>query len=340
MKILVIQTAFPGDAILTLPMIQKLYEENDNSTIDVLAIPATRIIFEHSRYVNDVIIYDKKGKDESIISFLGFIKRIRKQKYEMVVSPHRSSRSSLIAYFSGAEQTVSFDKSSLPFLYKTLCHYENRDHEVKRNLSLINYDVSGDKWKILPEIFITEEIEKKVSTFIAGWEKDKIVAIAPGSVWATKRYPVEFFAEIIKMLAADELKIVIIGGKEDEKTGQELVSINPSQVKNLAGQFNIIESIALLRKSCLLISNDSAPAHMGMAADIPVLAIFCSTIPEFGFYPYNTAGKSISLDGLYCKPCGIHGYQKCPESHFKCGYDLSPSIVMAEAGKILSGDIH
>lgn len=88
----------------------------------------------------------------------------------------------------------------------------------------------------------------------------------------------------------------------------------------------------------LLISNDSAPTHLGMCADIPVLTIFCSTVPGFGFYPYNEQSKTISFSNLDCKPCGIHGYRKCPIETFDCGYKLLPEMVIEKIKKQLTSD--
>lgn len=338
-KYLVIQTAFPGDAILTLPMIQVLKEHEPDSNIDVLAIPATELIFNHSVKINDVIVYDKRGKDKSVFSFISLIEKIRKRKYDIVISPHRSARSALIAFFSGAANTISFNKSSLAFLYKNKRDYDAGAHEVKRNLDLINFDTSGNKWKILPRLTTSEE-EGKINRVLEELNITKPVAIAPGSVWKTKRYPVEHYIQIVKTLVNEKHNVVIIGGKEDEELGEKLSGINPGAVKNFAGRLNITESTALLKNCILLVSNDSAPTHMGMAAGIPVITIYCSTIAGFGFYPYNSKSSIVSYDELECKPCGIHGYRKCPLGHFKCGYNLLPDIVIEEISKILAKDIH
>ena len=105
-----------------------------------------------------------------------------------------------------------------------------------------------------------------------------------------------------------------------------------------AGEFSFIETIELLKSSSLLICNDSAPTHLGVCADIPVLTIYCSTVPQFGFYPYNMKSDYISYDNLSCKPCGIHGYSSCPLGTFDCAKLLVPDLVIEKAEKILSND--
>ncbi len=209
-RILVIQTAFPGDAILTLPMIQKLSEKN-NTNIDVIAIPSTEQIFLASPFVNEVFVLRKKSEHKSLLRTIKFARQIKKNNYSLVVSPHRSFRSALINFFVSANDSVCFDKAAFSFLYKRTVHYEENSHEVKRNFDLINF--SGD-WRISPVIEaqrnsqILEEIKKTVAN-------KKVAAIAPASVWETKKYPKEYFSEIILQLRRKKYFIVVIGGKSD-----------------------------------------------------------------------------------------------------------------------------
>lgn len=329
-KILVIQTAFLGDAILTLPMIQKLKEKYSDSEISVLCIPSTKEIFDSSNSVDDVLVYDKKKTQKSFPNLLKLFRLIRKRKYNIIYSPHRSAKSTFITFFSGAESTFGFNIAGLSFLYKTRINYQKNNHEVARNLDLIGFDTSGDNWKILPEININPEIREKINNFSVVVENNKIVAIAPGSVWKTKIYPDKYFIDLIKLLIIDKYFIILIGGKEDEILCKGIEKLFSSQVKSFSGQLTVRESVALLRHCSFLISNDSAPTHIGMIADIPVATIYCSTVPAFGFYPYNKFSNYISYDELDCKPCGIHGYKECPLKTFDCGYKLLPDAIISK----------
>lgn len=328
MKILVIQTAFPGDAILTLPLIQEISKQYENSEIDILCIPSTKILFDASPYIKNVIVYDKRKIDKGFFAFFRLAKKLKQNKYNKIISPHRSARSSLLAFFSGAKESVSFDKSSLAFLYNKKIKYHTDWHEVRRNLSLLGEDYS-ESWKILPEILITKEIKKHVEGLFSHVDFNKLIVIAPGSVWETKKYPIEYFQKICDELVKNSYEIIVIGGKEDSRLAEILVKNNP-KIINSCGQLNFLHSIYLIKLSRLLICNDSAPTHLGMATDSSVLTIYCSTIPKFGFYPYNAKSKHISFDKLDCKPCGIHGHIKCPKEHFKCGFELKPSQVLEE----------
>lgn len=337
-KLLVIQTAFPGDAILTLPFIQELKKESPDYLIDILCIPSTAEIFAASPYINSIIQFDKKDKQKSIFAFIKFIKELKSKNYEVVYSPHRSLRSALIAMNLSAKETYGFDNSSLKFAFKNSVKYEPSVHEVKRNLEFIGDYYKEDKWRIFPEVRVTAESKQKVQKFLSENEIDKFIVIAPGTVWETKKYPVENYKLVMEHFAAVKYQIVLIGGAEDKKLCETLKSTERANVFITAGDFSFIETIELLKSSSLLICNDSAPTHLGVCADIPVLTIYCSTIPQFGFYPYNIKSDYISYDNLSCKPCGIHGYSICPLGTFDCAKLLVPDLVIEKAEKILSNE--
>jgi len=328
-KILVIQTAFLGDSVLTLPMIQKLKEDIPNSEISVLCIPSSSELFKYSPIVDDVIVYDKHGSQKSFWSFIKVIKLLRNKNFDRIYSPHRSLRSSLMVFSSGARITVGFDNAGWSFLYKKRMKYFSDKHEVARNLDLIGYDTRKYDWKIVPKINIQKKVEQKIQKICEEIGMKKLIAIAPGSVWNTKVYPKEYFIDLIENFIAQNYFVVLIGGTEDKLLCDEIRGKFSSNVRFFAGILSVIESIALIKKCSLLISNDSAPTHLGMISDIPVLTIYCSTVPSFGFYPYNSKSKFISFDDLKCKPCGIHGYNECPIKTFECGYKLLPQNVIS-----------
>jgi heptosyltransferase-2 len=336
-KILVIQTAFIGDAILTMPMIEKLKEKFPSNEIDVLCIPSTREIFAASPFVSEVLVIDKKNAHKSILKLYKFAEEISKRNYTKIYSPHRSFRTSFIVMQSGVRDTYGFSNSSLFHVYKNVVEYKMNIHEVQRNLNLIGYEYSSENWKIIPKVKVDESSSKKVAQFISEKNiKDKLIAIAPGSIWKTKKYPEENFKEIIREFVAQSYKVLIIGGESDKELCERLSIGCKGKVFSTAGYFSIIESIELLKRVKLLLTNDSSPTHLGMCADIPVLTIYCSTIPEFGFYPYNNKSSYISFNDLSCKPCGIHGYEKCPISTFDCGYKLDPKIIISKMEELIS----
>lgn len=334
-KILVIQTAFLGDAILTLPMIQKLKELFPLSEIDVVSIPSTSEVFKHSPFVNNVFSYDKKGSQKSFLSLIKFAKQIKANNYDRIYSPHRSLRSSLIVMIINAPLSFGFDNSSFAYVYKKLIKYDKNAHEVERNLQLIGLDTEINDWKISPLMIVPGSVEEKIKS-VLNVTASPFIAIAPGSVWNTKKYPEEYYLQLSLMLAEKNFFILFLGSKSDFSLCERLHMNIKNCSLNLAGSFSVTESVEALKYCSLLISNDSAPSHMGMIAGIPVLTLYCSTVPEFGFYPYNNQSSYLSVDGLDCKPCGIHGRTACPVKSFDCGYRLKPESVFFESLRLIA----
>jgi heptosyltransferase-2 len=94
-------------------------------------------------------------------------------------------------------------------------------------------------------------------------------------------------------------------------------------VTNLAGKLSLLASAALMQKAIMNYVNDSAPMHLASALNAPTCAIYCSTVPAFGFGPLAEKSYVVEINyPLHCRPCGLHGYRACPERHFKCAYDI------------------
>lgn len=335
-KILYIQTAFPGDAILSLPAVKKLKELNPDSLIDVLCIPSTQEIFSASPYVDDVLVIDKKGKHKSLFSLINFARELRNRKYDVIYSSHRSFRTSILVLLSEVDETYGFSNSAIKYVYKNVVSYNLNKHEVQRNFDLIGFKYDENSWRVQPRLSFSDDVNIKVKNFLNDLDKNKIIAIAPGSIWATKRYPKEKWKEIVHYFSNRNFNVILIGGKEDEELCESILQNSNGNVFNAAGKFSIVESIKLLSYCNLLISNDSAPTHFGMCAGIKVLTIYCSTIPEFGFFPYMFGSRFLSLNDLICKPCGIHGYQECPLTHFNCANKLQIDEVINVAEEMLN----
>lgn len=338
-RILFIQTAFIGDAILSLPAIEKLKELNPDNIVDVLCIPQSKEIFEASPFVDNVIVLEKRGKHKSLIATYKFAGKLRENNYSKVYSSHRSFRTALIIIQLQVKETFGFDNSSLFHVYKNLIEYKSDKHEVQRNLDLIGFNYDDKSWKIAPKIKYEKNIEDKIEAYLKEIKfDDGFISIAPGSVWKTKIYPAEYFEEIIKYLLSKDHKVILIGGDADKSLCESIKNKFEKNVINSAGAFSIIESAALLTKSKLLITNDSAPTHLGMVAGVKVLTVYCSTIPEFGFYPYIDNSFFISKNDIKCKPCGIHGYTECPKNNFECGLKLTPDIMIEKIEEMLIGE--
>ncbi len=324
-KILIIQTAFLGDVILCTPLIKATKKLFPQSFISFLLIPETKNILENNPHLNEIIVYDKKGKEKGVKNFFRMVEKIKRRKFDLAIIPHRYLRSALLAYLAKIPQRIGFDKSIGSFLFTKKVTYQKNSHEIDRNLSLLN-DFSHALRDRTPELFPGSEDFSYASQLLRDSgvkENEKIVGIAPGSVWATKRWLPERFAEVSDLLIKEAgVKVIFLGSKEDEKLCSEIVNLMKEKPVILAGKTNILQSAAIISKCKVILSNDSAPVHITSAMNKPVVVIFGSTIPQFGFAPYGE-GNTVIEKKMECRPCGIHGKNRCPKKHFRCMTEIT-----------------
>lgn len=328
-KILLVQTAFIGDVVLTTPLIKAVKKKFSNSKLSVLVIPQTAELLMNNPYVDEVIVYDKRGQEKSLHAFFQLVNKIKQEKFDLALVPHRSYRSSFLVFLSKIPERIGFDKNQANFFLTKKVTYQNNLHEIDRNLSLIQANGLKLEEK-LPELFPDKNNFTTVENFLTENEvklADPLIAIAPGSTWATKRWLLEGFAKVADWLIQKEkAKVVLIGSKEDEKLANDIGNLMQTKPVVACGKLSLLESAVLLSKCKLLLANDTAPVHMAVAMKTPVVEIYGSTVPAFGFYPYGD-GHLIIEKNLPCRPCGIHGHQKCPLGHFRCMKEISAEEV-------------
>ena len=335
MKFLVIQTAFPGDVILATSVVEKLHQFYPASKIYFLLRKGNEGIFASHPFLNKVFVWDKKKS--KAVEILRILSEVRKEKYDYIINLHRFASSGFITAFSGAKHKTGFDKNPFSFLFTKSCAHSIGEgtHEVERNNQLI----AGftDEKLAKPKLYPSAKDFQKVSEFKQG----KYICIAPASVWFTKQWPIHKWVELINLLPK-EMRVCLLGASSDFSLCEEikLLIVNSQlSIVNIAGKLSFLESAALMKDATMNYVNDSAPLHLASAVNAPVTAVFCSTIPAFGFGPLSDKSFIAEInEPLYCRPCSLHGKKSCPEKHFKCAESIKPSDVFSclPAGKALS----
>ena len=325
MNILIIHTAFIGDIVLSTALVSKVKEKYPDSDIYYLTIPLGKEILKNNPKIKEVIIYDKRGKDKGFGAFISFVRKIRKLKIDICLTPHRYLRSSVLSLLSGAKIRVGYDIANLSFVFNKKIKYDKTKHEVEKLLSFVD----DDNKRFELEMYPSEKDKLKIDTLVKNLsENKKIILIAPGSKWFTKKWPEEYFKILIQNLAKrDDLLIIITGGKEEKEIELDL----DSKVLDLRGEISLLELAELTKRASLVVSNDSAPIHITSAfPNTRIIGIFGPTVKEFGFFPWSKNSKVFEIDGLYCRPCAIHGGNSCPEKHFRCMKEITPDLIENE----------
>jgi heptosyltransferase-2 len=316
-KILVIQPAFLGDVVLATAVIEKLAKFFPTSHIDFLLRKGNESLLGNNPHLRKVLVWDKTQLKTR--NLLHMISEVRKEKYDLVVNLQRFFSSGLITALSGAKRTVGFSSNPLSFLFSDskphLVTWKTGEpflHEVERNQSLIS-DIT-DQRSERPALYPSNADVQIADQYAAGSE---FVTISPSSVWFTKQVPEKIWVDLINQLS---FRVLLLGGPGDRELCERIAkACGEKQVVVLAGKLTLLQSAALMKKAVMNYTNDSAPLHLASSMNAPVTAVYCSTIPEFGFGPLNDVSHIVQVrEKPPCLSCGLHGKKSCPLGHFEC----------------------
>lgn len=325
MKFLIIQTAFTGDVVLATSLAEKIHASLPEAEISMLVRKGNETLLSHHPFLKEVMIWDKKqNKFGNLIKLIGVV---RKNKFDVIVNLQRFAGTGFLTALSGAKERLGFAKNPFSFFYTKKYPHTIGDgtHEIERNQLLIQHltDSKAAKPRLYPN---QNEFEK-----LKIYQDQKYVTFSAGSIWFTKTFPLYKWIELADLYFEREpsIKIFLLGSKAEDQLGNEIIAQSKNKnITNLAGKLSFLESTALMKDSKMNYVNDSAPMHMAGAINANVTAIYCSTVPNFGFGPLSDRSITIETkEKLNCRPCGLHGYKECPQSHFKCAHGISTNDV-------------
>ena len=337
-KILVVQTGFFGDLILSTAVFSNLRLLYPDAHITVLTTVAAKTLIEHHPAVDAVMTFDKRGAERGLAGFIRMRDRLRAENFSLVLALHKSARTSVLLWLSGIKRRVGFREAALSFLYTKRVRRSYLPHEALRNLVILE-GVGADISKMDNGLSLGIDAGSKARAAEllegAGFENKRLVGIAPGSVWPTKRWTPSGFAAVADEFTERGYAIVIIGGPQDVDAANAVEQLMERKPLNLAGAADFMVSAAIIERLDLLVSNDSAPLHIASACRTPVVAAFCATVPEFGFGPWGGRGAAVGIASLSCRPCGRHGGNDCPTGTHACQLQLRPEQVFDAASRLV-----
>ncbi len=324
-KILVIQTAFIGDVVLATSLLESLHQELPEALIDILVRKGNESLFHDHPFLHQVLVWDKKNNKYQ--NWLRLLYKIRSNNYDVVINAQRFAATGAWAAFSNAKLKIGFDKNPFSFLFThSVAHQftEKGLHEIDRNHLLLSALVSTQVVK--PKLYPSAAD----ALAVVNYQHSSYICIAPASVWFTKQFPIEKWVDLINTLPFQG-SIYLIGGPGDKLLcDQILQKIYRKGVVNLSGRLSFLASAALQKQAVLNYVNDSAPMHFASSVNAPVVAIYCSTMTNFGFGPLSDRSFIVQTnDALACRPCGIHGKKQCPLKHFDCAKTIKMEQLIA-----------
>lgn len=347
-NILVINLMHIGDLMLVTPALRTLRTNFPTARITLLADKKLRDLVEQNPNLDACMLFDKKGADDGCWHLLKFIKKIRKEHFDLVINLHRNERASAIAAFSGSKYIVGYAKPGFSFFFdKVLDNYampgtppEKTMHQVKAHFRVLE-DAVGVKEiddrgieMVVPEKGETEAAKLWRENFIG---KAKVIAFNIGASWMTKRWIDNYFAECADTLIGEGYEIAFFGGPGDEEPVRNCLSKmkkkDSGHIHVFTGKVSLAGLAACLRRCVLFLTTDSGPMHVGVAMHLPVVTMFgASPVPTF--YPYD--GRDILVKTPEkCHPCGIHECPRTGEAHMACMKHIPPKIILDAVQKLL-----
>jgi heptosyltransferase-2 len=313
-KILVIQTAFIGDVVLATALLESLHQQNPDASISILVRKGNEALFKAHPFLDQVLVWDKQQNKYG--HWLQLLFNIRNNKFDAVVNVQRYAATGLWTALSCAKMKIGFDKNPFAFLFSNQIPHQsvgNGLHEIERNHALLA--PLGVLPKAKPVLYPSAEDEK----LVASYQTQPYLCMAPASVWFTKQFPIHQWVKLLKHIPF-EGPIYLLGGPGDKTLNDQIIQqLQKPNLVNMAGRLSFLASAALQKGAILNYVNDSAPMHFASAVNAPVAAIYCSTIPDFGYGPLSDTSFIIETkQALTCRPCGLHGKKQCPLMHFNC----------------------
>ncbi len=322
-NILIIRLSSLGDILLTTPIIRSLKEQNSEIEIDFILREQYADLLRYNKNIESLLIYKEDSASKESL-----FKDLRKNKYDLVVDLQNNFRSAEIRKEIKANQVIFNKRTVDKFL---LVHFKinrfNGQQEIPKRYSETLPGLRLDNNGL--ELFFPSETKTNLSDNV------KHIGIAPGSRHFTKMWPKEYFIDLSKMVLDDGNSIAIFGGKSDFELCSELAEKIPGSI-NLCNDDKILQTAADMKKCNAVICNDSGLMHAATAIGIPVLAIFGSTVKEFGFAPYRSRNIVLENNSLTCRPCSHIGREDCPKKHFKCMLELTPKLAYLKLKEILN----
>jgi len=360
--IAIIQTAFLGDLLLTIPLLKNIKATWPEKKIILVCKNGLGDFFKSVQLVDEVIEVQKGQRASYKIA----LQKLRSFQIEFIFSPHQSLRTAWLCSRISALHKIGFRSWWNETFYSSRIPYQKKYPDALRQLSLL--------------IPFSPQIETKIASYVTStlpsqpnqegrlpappdWARmsleelgdehfqeayykmlgrlsitldnlKKAVFLFPGSVWATKRWTEQGYQEMGRALAEMGYEIFIMGGPGEEELCSRISREIPG-ARNFAGQTSILESFLLLRKGRLVIGNDSASSHLASCAAIPTIAIFGPTVLSFGFRPWSEQVAIVEEKNLGCRPCGKHGHRVCPIKTHECMKHIAVSQVLETAMRFL-----
>ena len=365
-RILLIKPSAVGDVTHTLPVLAKLRQRYPSARIDWMLTPGIAELVRHHPALSNVVLFARHeyGRSwrswSSLRGLIEMVSELRGARYDLVIDLHGQFRSAFFSLATGAPTRIGFDRPRHPVRRagrelprEVYAHawtgarelswlaYTHRiriptldSHAIDRYLWL------GEMLGLAPgppdlTIPIPPEADAAIERLLRQYEMAhrRIALLTPGTIWETKHWPAQSFAQVANHLLASGWGVVLAGSSNDRAICTKVAAAAPG-VADLSGRTSVSELAALIQRSGLCVTNDSGPMHLAAALGTPLVSIFGPTDPIW-IGPYGRADSVVRVE-LPCSPCYLRRLRDCPHDH-ACMKGVTPGMVIERIETLLHG---
>ena len=337
-RVLIVRLDRLGDVLLSTPVIKAVREVVPDGYIAFMVRRYAKEILEGNPDLDEVIVYDKEGREKNLPRNLKFIASLRRKKFDIALILHPTTRTHLIVSAAGIPDRVGYNKKMGFLLTKRIAdtkHYGLK-HETDYVLDILRHTGLEPKDKTL-YMPVNIRSERRMEDILKenGMSGGSVcVAINPGASCASKRWKAEKFAEVGNALIEKYgVKVVVLSGEADKELGDKVSALLNEKCLNLSGKTSVADIASVLRRVKLFISNDSGPVHISCAVGTPVVAIFGRSDRGLSPKRWGPTGKRdvVLHKDVGCDECLAHNCKL----GFKCLEAVTVDSVLAAAKQIL-----
>ncbi len=335
-NILVIRFSAMGDVLLTTPLLRILKAHLPDTSVDFLVKAPYEPLLRWNPYITNVFKFSAQDKE---YGFRGILRILNRQQYDAVIDLQASQRSVLLCRFLRCQTKIRYRPSiwrRFLLVHLRIDTYGDSDPipiRYLKSVTSLGVKDDGQGLDLIPGKHSEDRISDKLTNFNIS-SSNRLIAMAPGDSRQTKCWLPEGFARVGTYFQEKGYRIVLIGGSDDRKICSDVSGLMKQHPVDLSGHISILDTGAVLKRSALLVTNDTGAMHMATALKTPVVALFGPTSRQLGFMPFQAPSIVIEKD-LKCRPCSYHGTERCKKSHFECMRLIAPEEVIESAETLM-----
>jgi lipopolysaccharide heptosyltransferase II len=336
-RILVVQSGFLGDVVLTTPLLGALRRRFRDAELTMLVTPAAAPLVARHPALDRVVADDKRGRGRGAAGLLALARRLRAGGFTLAIAAHKSLRTGLALAGAGIPRRIGFAGAPGALFYTervarpAALHDRDRLLELLRPLDAVPDGAEARRPSIALDAATWGRAKELLAPLAAAGRP--LAGICPGSAWRTKRWPARQYGALVRRLEADGFRCVLLGAPEERAITAAVRAAAGGRGLDLAGATDVGVMAAVLGRMAVVVTNDSAPMHVATAVGVPQVAVFCATVPAQGYGPLGARALVVERD-LACRPCGRHGGSRCPRGTDDCMELIEVAEVYAAVARV------